>query len=255
MGLSVQVLGPLRVHREGTPVHLTAQARAVLALLALGEGVPISSGQLIKALWPAAPPRTARDQVQNLIAALRRALGPRIPGGGRAARGSDSLITTEPVGYVLCLPSGQLDLEVFRATLAVARQCRAQGRLADALARYEKGLDLWSGVPCGDIDRPSVSDLAEPLTQVHADTVEEWAELAVAQGHGARVALRLRPVLAAHPFRERMQELLMRALCQAGRRPEALIVYQEGRRRLAEELGVDPSPSLQTLYRDLLQPA
>ena len=244
MNIDVRILCPVRIERDGEPVHVGAQARGVLAVLALRQGSVVSQGELIEALWPGTPPRSARVQVQGLVSALRRALG---SGTGP--------IATEPAGYVLQLSASELDLIRFRELIGYADQLRDEGSGHEAMRRYEGALDLWSDNPCGDVDLPLVRDLVEPLGQLYADALEEWAATALATGLAAKVATRLRPAVARHPYRERMRGLLMTALSQAGRCAEALVVYEHGRRHLAEQLGVDPSRRLQGLYRDLLSGA
>lgn len=261
MEISVRVLGPVQVRHADRPARLTAQAAAVLAGLALSDGEALSPGQLIELLWPDRPPRAARAQVQNVISALRRALRP-AGGAPEGAAPRDSAIPMEPAGYRLRLEPGQLDLRLFRDELAAARALRHADRPEAALLRYEHVLRLWQGQPCTDVDLPMVGRLREPLTQVHADALEEWAELALALGpgspgrgsgwEGGPVVLRLYAALAEHPFRERLRGQLIRALWAGGRRAEALGVYEEGRRRLADELGVDPSPALRELHRRMV---
>lgn len=239
MTIEVRILCPVQVERDGAPVLLGAQARAVLALLILHHGRPVSQDQMIDALWTCSPPRSARVRVQGLVSALRRILGER-----------DSPIVTEPAGYVLRMRPSRLDLHRFAHALESAEQALDEGRRKDALRLYGNALDQWSGVPCGDVDLPAIRDLVEPLQQRYADVLEDWAELAL--DFGAKTVPRLYPALAQHPFRERMRGLLMLGLHQAGRSAEALAVYEDGRRRLAEELGVEPAPALQEIYHGLL---
>lgn len=246
MSLAVRVLGPVRIERDGTAMTLGRQARAVLALLALQPGTPVSTEVLIEALWAERPPRTARVHVQGLVSTLRRQLGH----CSRAHR----RIVTEPMGYLLALSRSELDLHRFREAAALGDRLRCEGRRRPAVQRYAEALAAWSGTPCVDLDLPAIRQLTEPLVQSHADILEQWAALALELGDGATsIAAVLRPAVEQHPYRERTRELLMTALCRAGRCPEALMVYEQGRRILAEELGVDPSSPLRQLHRDLLR--
>ena len=247
MALDVRILGPVRVERDGATAKLVNQARAVLAVFVLRHGSPVSADQLIDMLWTGSPPRSARTHVQGLVSMLRRTLctGPG-PGAPRT-------IETEPTGYVLRLKPAELDLHRFRHAITSAEYYRREGRVTEAVRAYASALDLWSGVPCEGVEQPTVRHLTEPLVQVHADALENWAELALDTGESACIAAHLHQVVRQHPFRERLRALLMTALHHAGRTGEALILYEEGRRLLADELGIDPSPSLQGLHERLLR--
>ena len=246
MELSVHVLGPVRLERDRCCVQLSGQARVVLAALALRHGRPVSRQELADALWPGLAPRSSRVQVQGLVSGLRRLLD------CAGACAPDCRISTDPAGYVLRPGPGELDLDRFEALATAGAAARIRGEAEPARRYYGEALACWSGPPCADLDSPFVRELAEPLQQRHADVLEEWAEAALLTGRTAGLTGQLAAALTEHPFRERLRELLMRSLARAGRGAEALGVYERGRRLLADQLGVDPSPQLQQLYLDLL---
>ncbi|MEV4169235.1 BTAD domain-containing putative transcriptional regulator [Nonomuraea sp. NPDC049709] len=120
-------------------------------------------------------------------------------------------------------------------------------------ARWESALELWRGPALADVaDAPFAGPQALRLEELRLAATEDLfeAELSLPE---ASPAAGLRELLAAHPLRERPRGLLMRALHAAGRPAEALAVYDEGRRLLAEELGTDPSPELAALHLEILR--
>ncbi len=115
-----------------------------------------------------------------------------------------------------------------------------------------QALGRWRGPAYDGVDQPSVRQAAVELDELRLDTVEEWAEAALAVGVSADVAETLAPEVVRHPLRERLRGLLMKALHDTGRRADALRVFREGRALMAEELGVEPGAPLQALHQELL---
>src|SRR5207249_7071034 len=83
--------------------------------------------------------------------------------------------------------------------------------------------------------------------------LEERIEADIEAGRSGEVVGELEALVAEHPLRERFREQLMLALYRSGRQAEALDAFQEGRRALVEELGIEPSPRLQQLHAALLR--
>jgi DNA-binding SARP family transcriptional activator/tetratricopeptide (TPR) repeat protein len=246
--LRFSVLGPLRVWRHGTAVDLgPVQQRVVLAVLALQAGRPVGRQQMIDAVWGEAQPRNAVNLVQRHVSGLRRALEPDRPG-----RTPSDLLTWTEAGYLLTLPPGALDLDLFVRELARARTARAAGQLQEAAAALHAALELWRGPVCDGLSSPFLDAQADRLAESRVSALEDRIELdLMIGGHGDLIA-ELRDLAAEHPLRERLRGLLMLALYRAGRQADALAAFRDARRQLHDELGVEPSAPLQQLHQQIL---
>ncbi|HEY2285160.1 MAG TPA: BTAD domain-containing putative transcriptional regulator [Streptosporangiaceae bacterium] len=246
--LRFSVLGSLRVWRDETAIDLgPVQQRVVLAVLALQAGRPVGLQPVINAVWGEAPPRHAVNLVQRHVSGLRRVLEPSRPGRTRS-----ELLTWSEAGYQLALPAGSLDLADYENELTRARTARAAGHLADAAGALRAALRLWRGPLCDGLNSPFLDGQRDRLAESRISVVEERVELELAIGGGTDPIAELRDLIAEHPLRERLRGLLMLALYQAGRQGDALAAYTEARRRLDDELGVEPSAPLQRLHQQIL---
>ena len=242
------VLGSLRVWRDETAIDLgPVQQRVVLAVLALQEGRPVGLQQIINAVWGEAPPRHAVNLVQRHVSGLRRVLEPSRPG-----RAPSELLTWTEAGYQLAVPAGSLDLAGYENELARARAARAAGHLEDAAGALRAALRLWRGPLCDGLSSPFLDAQRDRLAESRISVIEERIELELATGGGTDPVAELRDLIAEHPLRERLRGLLMLALYQAGRQGDALAAYAEARRRLRDELGVEPAAPLQRLHQQIL---
>ena len=236
--MDFRILGPLEVWDRGGPVELRRQKpRALLAFLVLHAGEPVSSDALIEALWGESPPRTARAALQNYVAQLRRALGP-------------GIVDSSAGGYVLEAVSDQIDLGRFE-------RLAAEGRNADGDERVEKlreALDLWRGPPLADLlFEPFAASEAARLGELRTTALEDLIDAELARGSGPDLVVELEELIAEHPFRERLRGQLMLALYRSGRQAEALEAYQETRRTLVDELGIEPGAALRELEQAILR--
>lgn len=242
------VLGPLRVWRQGTVVDLgPVQQRVVLAVLALQVGRPVGRQQMIDAVWGETQPRNAVNLVQRHVSGLRRALEPDRPG-----RTPSDLLTWTDAGYLLTLPPGALDLDLFVRGLARARTARAAGRLQEAAAALHSALELWRGPVCDGLSSPFLDAQADRLAESCVSAIEDRIELDLVIGDHGDLIAELRDLVAEHPLRERLRGLLMLALYRAGRQADALTAFRDARRELHDELGVEPSAPLQQLHQQIL---
>jgi DNA-binding SARP family transcriptional activator len=234
--LHFQLLGPLEV-RDGErvlPIR-RRKLRAVLAVLALRAGEPVTPDRLVEDVWGETPPRTARHALENYVSELRRALG-------------HDAIRTEPAGYALSVAPEQVDAMRLERLLDddMAPRHRAE-RLRSELARVR-------GQPLEDLAFEPFAQTAVPrLLELELTAREELAGLEIELGHHADVVLALEALAREHPYREHLRALLMLALYQSGRQAEALAAYQDARRVLVEDLGIDPSEELQELERAILR--
>jgi DNA-binding SARP family transcriptional activator len=237
-----RILGPLEVRHEGRPVHIGgAKERALLALLLLHAGEPVSVDRLIDELWGASPPATARKSVQVRVAGLRRA----VRGDVLLTRGDAYLVRLEP---------NQLDLQRFEHLLSEADRALAAGDPSAAVATLDGALVLWRGPPLADFAYESFAQPAiARLEELRVRALELRVEAQLELGLHARVIVGLEDLVAAHPFRERLREQLMLALFRDGRQAEALDLYRRTREEFVAELGIEPGGALQKLHQAILR--
>ena len=233
------LLGPVEVRVDGHAVPLPgARQRLVLTMLLVDVNRVVPAGRLIDELWEAALPADPRGALRTLVSRLRRALG---PAGGDLATGEG--------GYCLTVQRGQLDATRFEDTLAEA--ARAGGE--QALGLVDEALALWRGPAVGEFaGRPFALATAARLNELRPVAAERRAELLLTAGLVEEAVATLQALLAEHPEREQARGLLMQALYRAGRHTEALSTFRSWRHYLAEELGLDPSPALRRIERDIL---
>jgi DNA-binding SARP family transcriptional activator/tetratricopeptide (TPR) repeat protein len=246
--LRIEVLGPVRVWRDETMVDLgPLQQRVVLAVLALQAGRPVGRQQVINAVWGETPPRNAVNLVQRHVSGLRRALQPDRPG-----RTPSGLLSWTDAGYLLALPPGCLDLDEFEREVAHARTAQATGHLREAAQALHSALGLWRGRVCDGLSSPFLDAQADRLDESRISVLEERIRLDLAIGDHGDLIAELRELIVDHPLRERLHGLLMLALYRAGRQADALAAFRDARRRLREELGIEPAAPLQRLHQQIL---
>lgn len=245
--MEFRILGPIEVVEDGERLPLGgAKQQALLALLVLNADQVVASDRLIDALWGEAAPDGATHTLQVYVSQLRKALrtSSSAPPGG--------VLLTEGRGYVL--HTREVDLFRFDETVESGRRALADGSPDEAARLLRKALDLWRG--------PTLADLAfEPFAQPEIARIEERRLLAtedridadLALGRHAELVGELRGLTSEHPLRERLWGQLIVALYRSGRQAEALQTYQEARRMLADELGIDPSPDLRRLEGAILR--
>jgi DNA-binding SARP family transcriptional activator len=234
-----RLLGPLEVaDDDGALLPLGGiRQRGVLAVLLLRAGEVVSTEFFVEALWGGEPPRTAIASLRNSISALRKLLGP-------------ELLVTRPPGYVLSLPPGSTDLGQFEALVAEARGLEAAPR-AEQLG---KALALWRGEPLAELAfEPFAGPDVRRLEELRLVTIEAWVDACLEAGQAAELVPELESLVAQNPLRERPRGQLMLALYRSGRQADALAAYQDARRVLVEELGLEPGPQLQRLHAQILR--
>ncbi|MFF6877456.1 BTAD domain-containing putative transcriptional regulator [Streptomyces sp. NPDC012474] len=239
------VLGPLAVWTaQGRQVRVPElKVRALLTALLVHRGRPVSVDRLIDDLWGENLPNNPVGVLQNKVWQLRRALEDAAPGGR-------DLVVSRAPGYELRVPSGAVDADRFTDLTARAR------RSTDPRARTKlltEALALWRGAAFADfVDEEFARNAAGRLEEQRLTALEEQAETRLELGEHALVADELADLVALHPLRERLRTAHIRALYLAGRQSAALTSYAELRERLAEDLGVDPSPELASLHQAIL---
>ena len=232
------ILGPLEV-RDGTgAVELgAAKQRALLAVLALHANELVSTSRLVEAVWGEHPPATAEKLVHGYVHALRKRLG------------ADVIVTHGP-GYKLDVGANGLDLQEFERLTAEAREAPLQ----QAVELRRRALSLWRGLPLADVVLDGSAGVAlARLEALRLNTQLEAVEGELELGRHAALVGELESLAAAHPYQERVHALLMLSLYRAGRQADALAAYQALRRRLADELGLQPSQELRDLEAAILR--
>ncbi|MEU4890920.1 AfsR/SARP family transcriptional regulator [Streptomyces sp. NPDC044780] len=244
--LRFSLLGPVRAWFGGEEIDIgPPQQRAMLAVLLLRLGEPITGENAVRALWDDKAPSAAEGTVRTYIYRLRHRMTD-VVGADRLA------IRTCNGGYQLTLHGATIDTHLFQQLLADARRARAEDRLDEALDHYYACLQLWRGVPIAGTYTSYFSDERERLQQLRFDAVEEFATVAISLGEHAKAVPILKMAVATQPLREKLWEVLILALFGLGRRADALAAYQDARRVLKTELGLEPTPALRELHRRIL---
>jgi DNA-binding SARP family transcriptional activator/tetratricopeptide (TPR) repeat protein len=246
--LRVGVLGPVTVWNGNDELRVgQPRQQAVLGILAMRANRVISRGELVDAVWGQDPPASAEGGIYTYVAGLRRIIEPT-----RSARGPGRVLVSSGAGYVLHLVPGQPDAVAFEQYLARARQLRKNGDPVGAIDALESALGLWRGAAFAGVPGPFAETERVRLGELRSAAVEERADVLLELGRHEEVVPDLAALVTDHPLRERMRGLLMIALYRCGRPAEALRVFQDGRRVLAEELGIDPGTDLSRIYQQVL---
>jgi YVTN family beta-propeller protein len=242
--LEFRLLGPLEVRGDdGAAIDLGGrQQRLLITYLLLHSNEAVSVDRLVDALWAEHPPASAIKSVQAQISRLRRALD------SEGAR-----LQTQGNGYLLAVRPGELDTDRFHRLLEGGRQKLAAGDPEGAKSTLSEALALSRGPPLADF---TYDDFAQAsiarLDELRLSALEERLEAELALGRQTAVLSELEALVVEHPLRERLRGQLMLALYRAGRKAEALRVYDDVRRQLAEELGLEPGEALKRLQRAIL---
>jgi DNA-binding SARP family transcriptional activator len=244
----VRVLGSFHVASGGVDITPTApKLRQLLALLALNGGV-VRTDQIVDELWEDRPPLTATTTLQTYVYQLRRSL--RLTGASADEAGHAVALHTTRGGYQLELPPGSLDVDEFRALVERGRAEANRGALDVSAAMLRDALRLWRGPVLADIRfGPVLQAEAVGLAEFARSVREQRFDIELQLGRHHELIGELRAALAEQATNEGYQSKLMLALYRAGRRSEALQVYQDARAVLRAELDVEPCPELRRLHR------
>jgi DNA-binding SARP family transcriptional activator len=243
--MDFRILGPLEALEGGQPIALGgSKRRAVLALLLLHANETLGTDRLIDELWGERPPTAAAKAVQVHISRLRRAL---------AGVGASDLLVTREHGYQLQLDPEQLDAHRFERLVEEGRTELSAGDPEAAGSALERALSLWRGRPLADLAyEPFVQGEIARLEDLRLAAVEQLVEAKLALGRHAEVVGELEGLIAQHPYREHLRAQLMLALYRSERQADALQAYQDARRKLVDELGIEPSERLRELEAAIL---
>ncbi len=239
--MEFRILGPLEVLGDAGPIRIDApKHRALLAILLLHANQAVSAEALVGALWGERPPPSARKLLQIYVSRLRKAVG-------------EDVIVTRTPGYVLELSGALLDSAQFELLFEEGRQALREGNARLASSLLARALRLWRGPALADF---TYADFAEReagrLEELRLTALEERIDADLALGHHGDLVSELQLVVSQQPLRERFRGQLMLALYHSGRQAEALEAYQEARRTLVDELGLEPSLELRELEQAIL---
>lgn len=241
-GIRFGLLGTLLVHDGARELTVAAERqRTLLAVLVLNSGTAVSIETLADLVWEQDPPPSSRVTLQGYVMRLRKILGPALEGR----------LATRAPGYALAVLDGESEIGDFQRLTRAARDAAAHGRVREAADDFGAALDLWRGEPLADV--PALHrDYRHGLLEARMQAVEGRIDARLRLGEHLDLLPELTALATSHPLRERPAEHLMTALRRAGRRAEALEVYQRTRRALVDELGIDPGPALRALHGEIL---
>jgi YVTN family beta-propeller protein len=238
------ILGAVELTVDGRAVTPGGpKQRALLAFLLVNANEVVSRDRLVEGLWGEHPPLTAQRSLDSYVSRLRGLLGP-------------ERIERKAPGYKIVVGTGELDLQRFEEMLESGRKVAAAGDAPKAATMLRAALALWRGPALADVlDAPFADRTAQWLDERRLVALEARIACDLVVGGDDDLVSELEPLVAQHPFREQLVESLMLALYRGGRQADALAAYQTVRRRLSEELGLEPGPQLRALEREILEQA
>ncbi|MGX2995733.1 AfsR/SARP family transcriptional regulator [Streptomyces sp. JNUCC 64] len=248
--LQFRVLGPLeiRLGEERMSVPRGPKVRQLLSLMILQPGAVVPHGLLVDELWGKNPPKTALSTVRTHVYHLRKMLDEAMGGDAPA-----NLIDTWSAAYMLRACPEQVDAELFLQLARKGDSLLRGGHVDEASRVLSQALDLWGGGVLADVGcGPVLTQHVQHLQEMYMRVLQQRIETDMRLGRHGGLAAELRSLVARHPLNEWLHGQLITALYRSGRRGEALNAYQELRGILQEELGLDPSVSLQKMQQVIL---
>ncbi|MGC9498912.1 BTAD domain-containing putative transcriptional regulator [Streptomyces sp. WG7] len=239
--MDFRILGFVSAEREGRPIALGGgKQRTVLAALLLARGRVVPDERLTTLLWDCDPPATSTKQLYTYVSRLRTGLGDTV------------VVERSGQGYRMDIGDASFDWASFRELREAGAADLAAGRHAEAERRLAAALALWNGPVLTGVTERFAAAEGPRLEEARLAVVEQHAEAALALGRHAESVPGLTRAVDRYPLRERLRGQLMTALYRCGRQADGLAVYEEGRRLLADDLGIDPGPDLRTLHQRIL---
>jgi predicted ATPase/DNA-binding SARP family transcriptional activator len=241
----IRLLGPVRVMRAERELALGGRRqRALLALLVLERGMPVSRERLAEELWQGRPPGGFETTLRSYASRLRGVLGDAAP-----VRGGGS-------GYSIAVLPDAVDVFRFERLVQEARDAFGRGAVVRAVERSREALSLWRGSALADVAEEGAGVLgmeAGRLEELRLAAVELRTEADLELDSGEELVEELEALVREHPYRERLWRLLMLALYRGERQADALGAYRRARSVLIGELGLEPSEQLRELEQAILR--
>ncbi len=238
------LLGDVTARQNGDAVQLNRQQRAVLAVLLFRANTVVSRVDIARLAWgpqPGDTPRTIDDLIVSYVSRLRTAF---------QEAGGDVELTARPPGFLLAVAAETVDWHRFVRLVEDADRARAAADPADAVRWFWQGLELWRGPALADVG-PSLDPVRVEMEARRLGALESLATIELTRGGAGRVLPLLTEAVHAHPTREGLVALQIRALTATGRRDEAVAAYRRSH-RLSNGLGLGPDPAVEDAYRELL---
>jgi DNA-binding SARP family transcriptional activator/tetratricopeptide (TPR) repeat protein len=239
------LLGPLEVtDSAGSGVTIAGpRLRVLLAALLLRAGIPVPAGELAEGVWDGSPPSGAASTLRTYVRRLRQALG------DDATR-----IVAYGPGYLIQAERPELDILEFEALCRDARAALRAGGWADASTAAASALGLWRAAPLLDVPSEGLrGEFVPRLERLRLQVLEDHFDAGLGLGHHQELIPQLLDMTAQYPLQERFHAQLMLALASTGRRAQALRAYQQARRVLVDELGIEPGPEVRDIHERILE--
>jgi SARP family transcriptional regulator, regulator of embCAB operon len=242
------LLGPLLLTVAGAPVALgTPKQRAILAMLLINRNRAIGTEALIDAAWGQSPVSAARTSIHSYVSNLRRVLA-------SAGANPSEVLASAPPGYRLSIADGECDMDRFITEKTAGMQAAAAERFDQASQHFSAALDEWRGPALDDLSSFAfVESFATALTEDYMLVQIARAEAEITCGRAGEIIGELESLAAKHPYREPLWAKLITAYYVAERQSDALDAYRRLKTVLAEDLGIDPDPSLSALHGRILR--
>ena len=246
--LGFGLLGPLLMTVAGTPMLLgTPKQRAVLAVLLINRNHAVGIDSLVDAAWDQSPAPAVRASIHSYVSNLRRILA-------SAEADPHAVLASAPPGYRLSVGDGECDLDRFIAKKTAGIRAAAAGHFEQASSHLSSGLAEWRGPVLNDLrDFPFVEVFATALMEENVWAHTARAEAEIACGRAQAVISELEELAAEHPYREPLWAQLITAYYVAERQSDALDAYRRLKTVLAEDLGIDPGPTIGGLHTRILR--
>jgi DNA-binding SARP family transcriptional activator len=239
--MEFRVLGAVTAWQGEREIALKgSKQRTMFAALLLHSGRVVPDLRLGELLWDDRPPATASAQIHTYASRLRRQLAPGVT------------ITRHHPGYLLQVGQGRIDIDLFEARVKSGRDALRLGRHEESVDWFRSALRLWRGQALSNVTEHLILAERPRLEEARLTALSARIDAELALGLHLRLTVELVDLVVQYPLHEGFRAQLMIALDRGGCREEALSVYREGRRLLGEELGVDPSPTLHSIYQALL---